>query len=48
LTDSGWKPVSAEMVRDCLEEGAPQNPDGSIDFLLFTGWLLRQAASRVD
>ena len=30
LSASGWKPVTADMVRDDIDDGAPTNPDGSI------------------
>ena len=33
LTAAGWKPVNVEMIRADLDDGAPQNADGTINVL---------------
>ncbi len=47
LTASGWKPVTAEMVRDDIEDGAPVNPDGTVNVVQYAAWLVREM-SRAD
>ena len=47
LTASGWKPVTVDMVRDDIDDGAPTNPDGTINLVHYTAWLLREI-SRAD
>lgn len=42
LTASGWKPVTVEMVQDCLDDGAPTNPDGTINVVQFSAWLVKE------
>jgi len=33
LTASGGKPITVEMVRDDIDDGAPVNPDGTINLV---------------
>jgi len=47
LTASGWKPVTVEMIRDDLDDGAPVNPDGTINLVHYAAWLVREN-SRAD
>jgi hypothetical protein len=42
------KPMTSQMIRDCLADGAPQNPDGTLDFVPFVGWLLNEIDRRDD
>lgn len=42
----GWEPATPAMVRDCLDDGAPQNPDGTIDAIPFLVWLLNERDRR--
>ena len=35
LTASGWKPVTVDMVRDDIDDGAPVNPDGTINLIQY-------------
>ena len=42
LTASGWKPVTVEMIRDDLADGAPTNPDGTINLVQYAAWLIRE------
>ena len=45
LTASGWKPVSVDMVRADIDDGAPVNPDGTINLIQYAGWLVKEMAS---
>ena len=33
LTASGWKPVTVDMVRADIDDGAPVNPDGTVSLV---------------
>ena len=44
LTASGWKPITAEMVRDDIDDGAPTNPDGTINLVHYAAWLVQEMA----
>ena len=47
LTASGWKPVTVEMIRDDIDDGAPVNADGTINLVRYAAWLVREN-SRAD
>jgi hypothetical protein len=47
LTASGWKPVTVDMVRDDIDDGAPVNPDGTINLVTYAAWCVREM-SRAD
>ena len=47
LTASGWKPVTVEMVRADIDDGAPVNPDGTVNLVNYAAWLLKEM-SRAD
>ena len=47
LTASGWKPVTVDMVRDDIDDGAPLNPDGTMNLVQYAAWLVREI-SRAD
>ena len=44
LTASGTKPVTVEMLRADIDAGAPVNPDGTINLLHYTAWLVMEVA----
>ena len=44
LTASGWKPVTVEMIRDDIDDGAPVNPDGTINLVRYAAWLVRETS----
>ena len=48
LSRVGGKPVTAEMVREDVAAGAPQNPDGTINLIQYAAWLVREAVRRGD
>ena len=34
-----------EMIRRDVEDGAPQNPDGTINLVEYAAWLVKEMAS---
>ena len=40
LTAAGSDAVTAEQVEARLAEGAPRNPDGTINLVTYTAWLV--------
>ena len=44
LTASGWKPVTVEMIRDDIDDGAPVNPDGTVNLVRYAAWLVRNVS----
>lgn len=44
LTRIGGRPVSEDMIRADIERGAPTNPDGSVNLVVYGAWLVRQLA----
>lgn len=47
LSASGPKPVSVEMLRDDIDDGAPVNADGTVNLVHYVAWLVREM-SRAD
>lgn len=48
LTAAGWKPVTPDMVRDDIDDGAPTNADGTLNLLQYAAWLLKEMGRRAD
>ena len=48
LTAAGGRPVTEEMIRKDIESGAPVNPDGTINLVHYTAWLVRERCVRGD
>ena len=44
LTAAGGRPVTEEMVRVDIDAGAPVNPDGTLNLLHYTAWLVKELA----
>ena len=42
LTAAGWKPINVEMIRADLDDGAPQNSDGTINLVRYAAWVIRE------
>jgi len=42
LSASGPRPVTVEMLRADIDDGAPVNPDGTINVIQYTVWLVRE------
>jgi hypothetical protein len=44
LTASGGKPVTVDMLREDIDDGAPANPDGTINLICYAAWLVKEMA----
>jgi hypothetical protein len=42
LSRVGGKPVTAEMLREDVAAGAPQNPDGTMNLVHYAAWLVSE------
>jgi hypothetical protein len=38
------KPVTEAMLREDINDGAPANPDGTLNLLHYAAWLVREVA----
>jgi hypothetical protein len=41
LSALGPKPVTVEMLRDDIDDGAPTNADGTINLVHYVAWLVK-------
>ena len=48
LTALGPMPVTVEVLRADIEQGAPANRDGTVNLLHIAAWLAREAARAGD
>jgi hypothetical protein len=48
LSAAGPKPVTADMVRDDIDDGAPTNADGTLNLVHYAAWQIREINSRAD
>ena len=46
LTKAGGEPVTEEMIRDDLDDGAPLNRDGTLNLVHYTAWLVQEGTDR--
>ena len=44
LTAAGGRPITREMIEADIQAGAPANPDGTINLVVYTAWLVRELA----
>jgi hypothetical protein len=42
LTKVGGAPISEEMLRDDVVQGAPTNADGTLNLVHYVAWLLKE------
>lgn len=42
LSAAGGRRITEKMVRADIDAGAPVNPDGTINLLHYTAWLVRE------
>jgi len=40
LSKAGGQLVSEEAIRQDIEDGAPMNPDGTLNLVLYAAWLV--------
>jgi len=45
LSALGPKPVTVEMLRDDIDDGAPVNPDGTLNLVHNAAWLVKEMAA---
>lgn len=45
LSKTGGQPISIEMLEADVAEGAPTNPDGTINLVHYAAWLVKELAS---
>ena len=45
LTALGPKPVTVEMLRADIDDGAPVNADGTMNLLHYSAWLVKELLS---
>jgi len=48
LTRLGGKPVTDAMIRADIDEGAPVNADGSVNFVQYAAWLVKEMSAGGD
>ena len=48
LRRSGSRTISEEAIRRDIEKGAPANPDGTVNLINYTAWLVKESADYVD
>jgi len=46
LSRLSGKPVTVEMIQADIEEGAPANPDGTVNLVHYAAWLARTIGSQ--
>ncbi len=44
LSASGARPVTVEMLQADIDDGAPRNPDGTMNLVLYAAWLVKEMA----
>lgn len=44
LSASGSSPVTVEMLQADIDDGAPRNPDGTMNLIRFAAWLVKEIA----
>lgn len=44
LTVSGGRPVTREMIEADIQDGAPVNPDGTVNLIQYAAWLVKETA----
>ena len=48
LTKAGSTQVTEAMIREDIEDGAPVNPDGTVNLIHFVAWLVSEEDSIVN
>ena len=44
LSAAGGRRITEEMIRADMDAGAPVNPDGTVNLIHYTAWLVREMA----
>ena len=45
LSKTGGQPISMDMLEADIADGAPTNPDGTINLVHYAAWLVKELAS---
>ena len=48
LKRSGCRSVSEERVREDIANGAPSNPDETVNLIFYTAWLIKESSENGD
>jgi hypothetical protein len=48
LSVSGPKPVTVEMLQADIDDGAPTNPDGTMNLVQYARWLIQETLHAGD
>ena len=48
LRRSGSRTISEDAIRRDIEKGAQANPDGTVNLINYTAWLVKESADYVD
>ena len=46
LAKAGGEPVTEEMIRTDLDDGAPLNRDGTLNLVHYAAWLVKELSDR--
>jgi len=44
LSAVGWKPVTVEMLKEDIEDGAPVNADGTVNVIQYAAWIVQNVS----
>ena len=44
LTALGPKPIAVEMLQKDIDDGAPRNPDGTMNLVHYAAWLVKEVS----
>ena len=48
LSKVGGQTIEPEMLQEDIDDGAPTNPDGTINLIHYASWLVREMAQRAN
>ena len=48
LSKVGGQTIEPEMLQEDIDDGAPTNPDGTINLVHYASWLVREMATRAN
>ena len=48
LSSAGGRRITEEMIAADIEAGAPTNPDGTVNLIWYTAWIVKELASNAD
>lgn len=48
LTRVGGRPITAAMIEQDIDQGAPTNGDGTVNLVFYAAWLVRDLSQRAS